>query len=451
MIVLSSKKIYSRLTVLLSTIIFLYSQAAYSLPITQEWSCAVNHAFAGFGLNAASLPNRLPALIELIRELRAKHIRSPLAPEVKEANVPRDISFTELVKWVEELNKVQNRATGQETVAFGTAMNALGIKQIIASWGFPHQWKVRVTPATEKADGHIADDRIDDFHRLLAAQVELLRNQSVWPEVIEPASELVNRITPPQYGRLLTGFQSRISKIDVAGPGTVFSWENERYLRELVRIGGHLDVISTHAYDALKTHQLASVAPLIDAIPAEWRERPIFVTEYGIDPQLWYPNQPDAADTVPYAVRAAAQTLALLGSGANAVFYWQAQDPPWAKPPYWGLLSKEDKGRPAVDALRTIIQPLEVGDRIASSERRNPPLPLMLAARPGQLVLGVANPNPEPQEYRIDFRNCSTVPITPTKTTVWPADRRLQVQPLSPTSLQITVGGDTVASIEMPR
>ena len=49
-----------------------------------------------------------------------------------------------------------------------------------------------------------------------------------------------------------------------------------------------------------------------------------------------------AADTVPYAIRAAAQTLALLASGANAVFYWQAQDPPWAKPPYWGLLSKED-------------------------------------------------------------------------------------------------------------
>jgi len=75
----------------------------------------------------------------------------------------------------------------------------------------------------------------------------------------------------------------------------------------------------------------------------------------------------------------------LIGSGANAIFFWEAQDPPWAKPPYFGLLSQEDKRRPAVDALRTIIQPLEVGDRIASSGRHDPPLPLVLAARPGKL------------------------------------------------------------------
>ena len=421
-----------------------------------QFDCQLSHTFSGFGLNIWALASRAEPLLDLADELRVKFVRWKMLPDTTSADVPDDPSFATLVEWLERLVSAQG-TDGERGFALFRLLGSSGIGQIPAPWAVPGKWQVGgPRPPQDGKERLIQDTRVDDFGRLLAAMITVLERHDVRPYAVELLNEPPNKLFANHYAGVLRSFRSSerangLHSTSVGGAGAVFTWGNRPYLQEVAKQNEKLDIISTHAYDALKTHQLASVTPLADAIPSEWKGRPIFVTEYGIDPQLWYPQQSDAADTVPYAVRAAAQTLTLLGTGANVTFYWQAQDPPWATPPYWGLLSKEDKRRPAIDALRTIVRPLEVGDAIASSERRDPPLPVMLAARPGKLVLEIANPDPEPQEYQVTLRNCSAAPIAIAKTTAWPPDHTVQVQAPSAASLHITMPGQTVASIETTR
>jgi hypothetical protein len=432
----------------------IFSGAAPALGSTRvSFDCGASHSFGGFGLNVWPLAARMQPLLQLADELVVKFVRSPVPADVRKFNDPEPAHFGSLVDRLEALVLARTRGSVSEAFSPYEQLRSLGIDQMTASWGFPEAWR-RTRPGQATPDGHIDDLRIDDYGRLLAAQLAVLLRHKIRPQTMEPESELGNRLTPPQYARLLKSFrhwQSQVASppVPLAGPGTVLTWNNAPYLQELIKQDQRLDIVSTHAYDALKTHQLASLGSLRAAIPPGWKQ-PLYVTEYGIDADLWY-RSPDAADTEPYAVRAAAQTLALLGSGANAVFYWQAQDPPWAKPPNWGLLSKEDRKRPAIGALRTIVRPLQVGDNIVSSGQRETALPAMLVARPMQLVLQIANPEPDRQDYDISFRNCTVGPISIARSEAWPAGREVEARPAPEAGLRISLPGDTVVSITTTR
>lgn len=441
---------------LFSALAFILPAQAVAQPaVSVEFDCAASHDFAGFGLNVWALPGRQPALLKLLQELRVKYVRWKMLPDTDNAAAPGGASLSDLTGWVERLVPAQNAWYGPEAYAFFERLGALGINQLPASWFVPVNWRVGgPAPAQGETERPIEDAHVNDYGQLLAAEVAVLGRHGIRPYAIEMLNEPCCKITPPQYARLLQSFRSSqrsggMTATPVVGPGTVFTGDNQPYLQEVARQGERLDIVSTHAYDALKTHEMASLAPLVAALPAGWRQ-PICVTEYGIDQELWY-HATDAVEGVPYAVRAAAQTLALLGSGANAVFYWQAQDPPWEKEAAWGLLSREDKRRPAVDALRTILHPLEVGDAIASSGPREAALPAMLAAQPSLLVLEIANPDDHAEDYSIALRNCTAGPLSVTHSEAWPEGRAVQLHPGPGAGLSLTLPGDTVASLVIAR
>lgn len=435
---------------------FLVAAAAPLLaqPVTStEFDCTATHAFTGFGLNVWPLPGRLSPLLSVTDQLGVKFVRWKILPDTENADVPDAASFDALVEWLERLTAAQN-AAGQRGLALFQRLRISGLEQIAASWAVPRKWQVGgLDPGQGNKERLIQNARIDDYGRLLAAAMTVLERHGIRPHAIELLNEPTNKLLPEAYVQVLKSFRfwqtwSGTPATQVAGPGTVFTWGNRPFLQRAVQNGEEFDLVSTHAYDALKTRQLTSLKPLLDAIPADWR-KPIYVTEYGIDANLWYQTA-DAVETVPYGVRAAAQTLALFGSGANALFYWEAQDPPWSKQ-RWGLLSKEDRPRPAIGALRTILRPLQVGDNIVASPGREEAVPAMLVARPSQMVLQVANPRPERQDYEISFRNCTVGPISVVRSEAWPADRELGVRLSADGGLRLTLPGDTVASVTTSR
>jgi hypothetical protein len=428
------------------------SDAAPAQPvISKEFDCATTHRFDGFGLNIWALAGREPPLLGLFDELRVKWVRWNMPPDVEKVDIPEAATFDELVDWLDRLAPAQPLA--ERGFQLFSRLHALGIAQIAVSFRVPIKWR-NMANQGKSGVAPIDDRHIDDYARLLTARLVLLRRHGIHPDGIELLNEPANKISPQQYGRLIKSFRAWADRsgshaIRVVGAGTVFTWDNRPFLEAVVREGSTIDIVSTHAYDTLKTHELTSLAPLFASNPWSLR-RPIFVTEYGIDAGLWY-HAPEAVEGVPYAVRAAGQTLALLGSGANAVFYWQAQDPPWEKPPLWGLLSLEDKRRPAIDAVKQIIRPLALGDHIVSSIPTEAASPAMAVVQPSRLMLELANPSGENRHYDISFRNCTAGPIAVSAIESWPAERNVSIRSLPGMALEVNLPANTVATIAITR
>ena len=415
-----------------------------------SFQCSATHAFAGFGLNAFPLGQRTDALASLIQELHVKWLRWPVLPDVEAADIPESSSFNGLVDWLDQATADQQASR----IAFFDRMRALELKQVAVSYHAPVKWRVGGKPTSQaKPSARLAQDRIDTYARLLAAQLVLAKRHGVVPDAIELLNEPDDKNSPLDYARLVDSFRGwqqreRLTATRVAGAGTVFTWADLPYLKAVQNRGVGLDIISAHAYDPLKTHRLPGLQPLLRSLPPN-RQAPLFVTEYGVDTKVWFPNNPDAMNTPAHGVVAAAETLALLGSGANAVFFWEAQDAPWEKPPFWGLLDKQDKQRLAVAALRTITPSLNVGDRIVSSEARGEALPVMLVKRPSQLLLEIANPSD--REWSYDFRldGCSAAPISITSTAVWPTSRNVRTRLASGPEIQVTLSPQSVSTITL--
>lgn len=456
-----TSRVVIRLCLGLFGVATLASAAVAQPPLIAELNCGVSHSFTGFGLNVWPLPGRERPLMALLKEMRVNFVRWKLLPDLERANIQDALSFSATVRWVEDFALTQDDVAGQGGFTFFNRLNSLGINQLAASWAVPTKWRIAHPTSEQRNPSPIDDLRIDDYGRLLAAEIAVLERRSIRPYAIELLNEPITKISPDQYTRLLNSFrkwriQSNLPAIHVAGPGAVHTWDNVNFLRALAQAGSRLDIVSTHTWDSNETRRLASLAPLTRNIPAGW-SAPLFVTEYGFDEDRWYRSPytggprtagggRNAVDDVPFGVATAAQTLALLGSGANAVFYWEAQDPPWSDK-NWGLLSKEDRPRPAVDALRTIVRPLEVGDRIASAGRRDEALPIAVIARPSQLLVEVANPEPAARAYDISLHNCTMAPLAVAHSEVWPADRQIEARPGPGGVLHVSLPGDTVASI----
>jgi hypothetical protein len=420
--------------------------------VTARFECAVSHSYTGFGLNVWPLPGRLPAMLNLLPQLSVNFARPPLLPFVDKEDVPEGLSFDGLLNWLEGLARKQQELAPDGGFSVFHRLQTLGIALVPASWGIPRNW------GQDRQSGpmrHIQDGRVDDYGRLLAAGVALLAKHGIRLHAIELLNEPVGKISPPQYTRLIQSFRSWQSRsgvgpTPVAGPGTAFTVGNARYLQAGEEQGIRPDIISTHAYDPTKTRELPSVQSLVSE-SARGGRKPLFVTEYGIVPKAWFDRE-GANDLPAYAVLTAGETLALYSTGANTVFYWQAQAVPWRKGDM-ALLGQQDAPRLAIGALRTVVQALTPGDRIAAPEPRKPPLPILLVVRPSELILQIANPIGEAQEFAIETRNCTARSSPVTRTATWPADRAVTVtvQPEAPGRLQVRVPAETVVSLTLPR
>jgi hypothetical protein len=417
-------------------------------PLATTFDCASGHQFAGFGVEVWSLPGRQQPLLDLVKRLRVKFARWDMLPFPDDADVPDGVSFESLINWIEDTGaKYKAR-----DFALAERLRSLGVEQLHVTWRVPAKWRrggLGVPP--DRSNQQIINERAEDYGRLVAAQMAVLQRRGIRPYAVELLNEPGNRIAPPQYARVLRTFRSWQSRsalpsLPVAGPGTGLTWGNRRYIEAVVQQGEKLDIATTHAYDARMTHQLASLAAFRAAIPPAWRS-PVFVTEFGIDPESWF-NSPDAAATITYGVAAAAQALALLDSGANAIFYWQAQDPPRARRAM-GLLDKEDRPRPVLEAFSTLLRPLAAGDKVAFSGNRAEAQPIAVFARQSQLVVQMANTDSEAQDYTISFRNCGATPLVVGQTESWPTGQTVEVRAVSGSAWHVSVPRQVVASITL--
>jgi hypothetical protein len=428
--------------------------AAAEPPVSAQFDCAVTHPYSGFGLNVWPLPERFPAVLELLPQLRVNFVRTPLLPSAQAEDVPDGLSFDGLIEWLEGVGRKQHRLGREGGLAMLQRLQSLGIALVPASWAVPRGWRNNAPQQTPGGQArHIKDAHVEDYGRLVAAGVSLLARHGIRLHAIELLNEPAGRLSPLQYGRLIRSFRSWQSRSGVgptpiAGPGTAFTTGNARYLQAAEQQGMRPDIISTHAYDPTKTHELPSLAPLVAETTSAGR-KPIFVTEYGIIPKAWF-SQQEASELPAYAVLTVAEMLALYSTGANAAFYWQAQNAPSVKGGM-ALLSPQDRPRPAVGALRTVVQPLETGDQIAAPEPRKPPLPILLVARPSQLVLQLANPLGEAQDFDIQTRNCTAAPPAVTRSTTWPSDRSVTAHAAGPGGVQVRLPAETVVSLTMTR
>lgn len=432
---------------------FLWSLVAtpgFAQPATRmQFDCAANHTFSGFGLNIGALPGRTAPLLELLDELHVKFVRWKAPPDTDNADVPEGVSLPELIDWLEQQIPRQPPWFGPPALRLFASLQQRDIASLPAIWYPPAKWRAaRPNPLNP-----LREDRVEDDARLSAAAVAVLRRHGIKPYAIELHTEPYGKVTVAEYAAIVQRFrvwerQAGIPLTPIAGPATVYTIGNRPYLETLARQGVRLDITATHAYDSFLNHQLATMAPLLAALPAG-RRTPLFVTEYGIDASKWFGSW-SAVEGIPHAVLLAGQTLALLGSSADAVVYWQAQDPPWAKES-WGLLDKQDRRRPAIDALRTIVQPLAVGDRIVLSGQQPAGVPIVLVSRPSQLLLEIANPNTTAADYRIDLQHCGAGPVTVERSTAWPAGRAVAARATTPESLDVALPAETVAVIAARR
>lgn len=420
--------------------------------VSARFDCAKSHPFAGFGINVFPLHGRIAGLERLIRELDVKFVRWGQLADVEEAEIPDRATFRDLIGWIERIEPDRQR----QKFEFFERLRSLGLKQLAVAWRPPVKWRVGQTKFLNgRPNKRIAERYVDAYGELIAALLTVLKRNGIVPDSIELLNEPVLKISDKQYARLVDGFlgwrrQVDLTAIRLAGPGTVYTTENVSYLRAVARQGKQLDIVTTHAYDSNQTRKLTSLRALKDDIPAAW-DSPILVTEYGIDPRVWF-NSAAAAATVPYGVMTAAQTLALYGSGASAAFIWEAQTPPWADQDFWALLDKQDRLRPPALALKTILNPLQIGDSIASQDAPSEEtLPIAVFARPSRLVVEIANTAPQAQEYNVTLKNCTAVTPVVLETQKWPAERMITANPLSATELQILLPAETVVSVVTSR
>ena len=423
---------------------------ALAQPTTSvQIDCAASHAFSGFGLNIWALPGRSAPLLNLLDELHVKFVRWKIVPDTDKADVPEGASLGELTDWLERQIPRQPAWFGPAAFRFFASLQQRGIASLPATWFAPTRWRTTGPTAVHP----LRADRLDDDARLLAAQIAVLRRHGIAPYAVELHSEPYGKVTIAEYPALVQRFrawerQAGIPLTPIAGPAPVYTIGNRPYLEALARQGVRLDVTATHVYDASITRRLATLAPLLSALPAPPRA-PLFVTEYGIDAAKWFGSW-SAADGIPHAVLLAGQTLALLGSGAEAVVYWQAQDPPWAKES-WGLLDKQDRRRPTVDALAAVLRPLTVGDRIAAALPQAEGVPIMLVSRPSQLLLEVANPNATAANYHIALQRCGAGALSVQRTAAWPAGRAVAARATGADALDLVLPAETVAVVTATR
>lgn len=425
---------------------------------TVQFDCTVTHPYTGFGLNIWPLPGRSPALLQLLSDLRVNFVRWSMLPPAQRKNVPDGLSYPGLIDWLENLAVTQRQLEPDRGFAVLQRVQSLGIAQMPASWGVPRGWRMARAEQQEPSSGKrmpepIDEMRVDDYGRLVAAGVAVLLRHGIKPYAIELLNEPAGKLRPREYVDLIRSFRASqaavgVAPTPIAGPGTARTIGNAPYLRALQEQRTELDIVSTHAYDGGRKQQLTGLAAVRAALPPGAR-KPVFVTEYGIGPRAWF-QQDEASDTEAYAIVIVAQTLALLGDGASTAFFWQAQDVPW-KPDNMGLLSRKDEPRPSIAALRPILQTMQAGDLIATAQPREQPLPLLLVSRPSQLVLQLANPGIEPQDYAIQLRNCTAKPLTVTRSNVWPSDRSVTTHTAGVGGLQVQLPPQSVASLTIER
>jgi len=369
------------------------------------------HTFEGFGAQIwgygpdESFPNLDLIRRQALEGLNIKHVRIE--------------NYAESATWTDMQN---TRAMTDE----------LGIQWVYMIWVAPGPYM--------DGNGCLRDDMIDDFAIWWTSEVADLYSHGIPVEYIELMNEpdsggqWSTGITPVQYNLLVNELRPRLNdagfaNVGIVGPGTSsLTWSHPE-----VYING-LDETGVVAMGSWSTHVWGGDqgGPFPDGgldmeyhwpnfgDAADARDPTLlkFVTEYATYERTFhgvtYPHADDygswnednvfpyysVTNCMPYAVRVYENSLALLNSGANAPFVWQAIDEPTeVNPPgypgtkrkSWGLLDLWGEPKPVYGVLLTLYPKIPVGAHVVGASAQDMVIYSGAYLYGGRLVIGMAN------------------------------------------------------------
>lgn len=325
------------------------------------------------------------------------------------------------------IENVWETATDAQLQETATLTSALGISWLYMAWAEPGAF----------SQGGVLTDP-EGFGVWWAGEVAALDALGIRPAHIELMNEpdsggaWSTGISPEDYRTLVVATRRALDSagfgdVGIVGPGTAaFDWGHGARDRILALDSEAADAIaawSAHAWD-----DDGSCADSAACLGRAWRDfadaardrgrQPLWVTEYATKATVFggadwpAPDQSgtfNATESVGYAVRVYANTLALLNAGTSAPFLWQLVDEPtevYGKDKGWGLVRLDGSPKPAYEALAPLAGALPVGGRVLSAPVQDGlGVVAAVVASDGTIVIGLANPTDAAVEARVRLRD----------------------------------------------
>jgi O-glycosyl hydrolase len=305
---------------------------------------------------------------------------------------------------------------------------------------------------------------VDDYATFLAAQVQYLNDQGVYPAYIEMANEPNGTwnglITPSQYNTLVQQTRAQLdahgfTDVGIIGPGLneiggtrywngyqVADWVNTLDTNGINSLAGW----SAHTWDdwaGLAGQVQAFNNTIAAADPGG--NKPVFITEYATSVSTYggvdY-GSPDgggsAAEQSGFAVRTFDNTITLLNGGASTLILWEAADQAWSDA-NWGLRRLDGTVRPSFEAFEALLTELPDGavalDGLGSDGNVN-----AAAVTDGaQLIIAMANNSDQTRQRVLQIDNTSDLAL----------DRAVQFVNSTATDIVVNLTGNTL-TVNMP-
>ena len=374
-----------------------------------------SHTFMGFGAQIwgygapSSYPHLLTYRLHVLDELNIKYVR---------------------------IENYLDSASWSDLQLTRTLCEARGIAWVYMIWYAPWDF----------VDGNGMLNDVSGFASWWVDHVDVLYDHGINVEYIELMNELDSAgawstgISPANYNQLVsqirsgldahdgTGGTNDLTGVGIVGPGPAYIASNAAYIDVLdsAGIAAHA-AWSTHAWGTDSSTSAHVGGPATEAAwpqfgdPADSQDPllPKFVTEYATKETSFhgvtYPSGDDygewdenlvfpyytAMNSMPYAVRIYENTLALLNSGANVAFVWQAIDEPTevcppdfggTKRKAWGLVDLWGNPKPVYEALKTLYPKIPIGAEVVVASDQSDNYTYAGAYTKGSLVVvGIAN------------------------------------------------------------
>ena len=321
------------------------------------------------------------------RPVYAFDLARPLAAEFEGFGVNAWASMAEGLKYLRPLGlrwvrTTQDGDSAQQLQAMHALTQSLGIRQVYLLWSAPERFT---------AGGMLVD--VAGFAAYWVGEVARLDSLGVRPDAIDLMNEpdsggaWSTGIAPGNYSALVALTRALLDaagypSVAIFGPGLVVLSSEPQWVGALsAAAAAALGRFVSHAYDdgpglpgaaTMAAHFPAFASAVRAVAPPAAAPAPLLVTEYATHNPSYlgytYPN-PDStpagayslADSLPYAVRVAENTLALLNSGASGLLYWCAQDMGGKS---WGYVSQAGRLKPVYWALLNLYPRLALGGRM---------------------------------------------------------------------------------------
>ena len=303
------------------------------------------------------------------------------------------------------------------------------------------------------------DSRVDDFATFLAAQIDYLATQNVFPSYVEmanePNGEWNGYISPTQYNNLVQQTRAQLdahgfTNVGIIGPGlneiggtrtwngnTVSDWIAALDTDGVNSLAGW----SSHTWDDWAGLE-SKVQVFNNAINAAdpGGSKPVFITEYatavstfgGVD----YGSTDAggaAADQSEFAVRVFDNTITLLNGGASTLILWEASDQNWSSAA-WGLRRQNGTERPGFTAFEALLTELP-DDAFAIEGLGNDGGINTAALTDGnKLIVAMANITDQTYQREIQFNDVSVLDL----------DRVVRFVNGSATDIVLSLTGNTI-------